>query len=93
MISHELHDAMDAWLRVDTWHTDHPLDEKRFFDALLVAESEGPRNFNVDHFSDVALELVEKYHPRLNQDFRDEQLTRKAISAETIMSYLQHSHR
>ncbi len=93
MISHELHAAMERWLRIDTWHTNHPLDEERFFDALLIAESEGPRNFNVDHFLDVAHELVEKHHPKFNAEFRDEVLSGKAISAETIMSYLQHSRR
>lgn len=29
-----MYEAMDSFLRVDTWHTNHPLDEQRFFKAL-----------------------------------------------------------
>jgi hypothetical protein len=33
----KLKTALDPWLRVDTWHTSHPLDEKRFHRALKSA--------------------------------------------------------
>lgn len=29
-----MYEAMDSFLRVDTWHTGHPFDEQRFFKAL-----------------------------------------------------------
>lgn len=29
-----MYEAMDSYLRVDTWHTPHPLDSRRFYAAL-----------------------------------------------------------
>lgn len=29
-----MYQAMDSYLNVDTWHTAHPLDDQRFYEAL-----------------------------------------------------------
>ena len=42
-----MYEAMDSFLKVETWHTSHPLDEQRFFTALsrIVRHPD----FNSDH--------------------------------------------
>lgn len=41
-----MYDAFDGFLRVDTWHTQHRLDEERFFRALRTVVERN--DFNPD---------------------------------------------
>lgn len=88
MISNELHSAIDRWARVSTWHTSHPSDDERLYDLVAAFESAGPPKFHPDEFMDVASELIRHYHPKLQEDFLDENLSTIAIAVEKILGYL-----
>lgn len=45
-MSGSIYEPFDNWLRVPTWSTSHPLDERRFDEAL--AEVQGLRDFTIE---------------------------------------------
>jgi hypothetical protein len=45
-----MYEAFDSYLNVDTWHTSHPLDGRRFFKALDRVINEP--NFNPDQMGE-----------------------------------------
>lgn len=88
MISTNFQTAIEKWIKADTWHTNHPSDDERFYDMLSVAESEGASNFDVGEFIDVTSALAQKHHPKMDKDFLSDNVHEKALQAEAIMAYL-----
>lgn len=55
--------ALDSWLRAETWHTPHAMDEKRFHRALKAAfDAVGPR-ITVEDFRLAIRNVLEERHP------------------------------
>ncbi|HEX5056777.1 MAG TPA: hypothetical protein VFX02_09790 [Gammaproteobacteria bacterium] len=62
---------LSEWIKVDTWHTGHPLDDKRFHKALSKVFSELGVRMNGGDFEEVLHELVDEYHPNWNQGHKE----------------------
>jgi hypothetical protein len=93
VISKELHSAIENWARASTWHTGHSSDDERFYDLVSIFEVAGPENYDPEAFMDVAGEMIRRHHPKLRQDFVDENLSSKVIAAEQILGYVAHRAR
>jgi hypothetical protein len=84
----KLKEALRSWMKVETWHTNHPLDDERFHKALKNAFSELGTNIDGGSFEKVIRELADEYHPNWDQSYKDEAVNEFAIRAEHIASYL-----
>lgn len=71
----------DEWLKVDTWHTSHPLDEKRFHKALERVFKEIQLMISCEQFENAISNVVQ-------QPLRKEEINRFASKAEYISSYI-----
>lgn len=81
-----MYQAFDNFLAVDTWHTTHPLDEKRFFRALdrIVRESA----FNADAMASYMREKVGISPNEEKDDSRAEAIDRYTSAAWAVRGYL-----
>lgn len=80
--------GFDSWVRVDTWDTGHPLDEKRFNLALKsCVEKCGPSLDGEDIYNAI-YQLARSYHPNVNAAVHEDSAQKFALKAEAICAYL-----
>ena len=84
----KLKEALRPWMRVDTWHTSHPLDEKRFHMALQNAFSTLGTAIDGGNIEEVMYELADEYHPDWEQGYKDKKIQSFSLQAEHIACYL-----
>lgn len=84
----KLKTALAPWLRVDTWHTSHPLDDERFHRALKSAFDSLGTSIAFDDFREAMEQLAKEHHPNFQANYRDELVEKFAQRAENIGSYL-----
>ncbi len=84
----KLKTSLAPWLRVDTWHTAHPLDDERFHHALKSAFDSLGTSITFDDFKESMEQLAKKHHPKLQACYRDVLVEKFAQRAEEIASYL-----
>lgn len=77
-----MYEALDSYLRIDTWHTPHPLDSRRFFQALhkIVAEP----GFSVEALRGYIQTKVEPSNPAFAQA-----IERRVEQAWAVREYLE----
>ncbi|WP_408951608.1 hypothetical protein [Lysobacter sp. Hz 25] len=85
---HELKTILDPWLRVDTWHTGHPLDEERFHKALHSAFVRLNTPIAHEYFKTAIIEQVNQRHPGFAPDFLEKEADELALTAERISYYV-----
>lgn len=62
-----MYTAFDAFLKQETWHTDHALDERRFYSALNAVvrhpdfRADAMRDYFREHVGPAAVEAFEPY--------------------------------
>lgn len=88
MGSKHLKEYLRPWVRVDTWHTTHPLDQERFHKALDYAFRGIGGPIDYDGAKDAIVDLANECHPNLNPEFVEEAADRYAQSVERISGYL-----
>jgi hypothetical protein len=81
MISTKFHSAIERWMSVDTWHTGHPSDDERFHEMLSVADEEGPSQFDVEGFIDVAKAFAQSHYPKVLPEEMDRRISDAALKA------------
>lgn len=82
-----LEKLLSPWLQVDTWHTEHILDDQRFHRALKQAYEELGLEI---HSGDVILAIenaLDKRSPELKEAY-SEAIKRYATKAQTIGWYV-----
>ncbi|GAB1618509.1 hypothetical protein [Pseudomonas sp. ITEM 17296] len=77
------------WLSVDTWHTRHPNDEERFYQALHVVFKKLGYSIAYEQFYDAIQAVIVERTPG-HELFRVKEIERFARRAEVIGSYLFH---
>lgn len=81
--------GLESWMKVDTWHTTHPLDEKRFHHALAVVFEENGYSITYDDFRSALLYLAAKLPSvKLVQEHLEQRIDDLAQKAEIIAGYL-----
>ncbi len=84
----KLSECLKPWMQVETWHTNHPSDEKRFNKSINHAFSELGENIHSSDFEEVISELAELTSPDMKESYREKLVTKYVIRAENIVSYL-----
>ncbi|WOB28163.1 MULTISPECIES: hypothetical protein [Xanthomonas] len=79
--------ALDPWMRVETWHTFHPLDEQRFHLALAAAFEVVGLPAEALEFETAMLALARKHHGEVMLHHIDA-IEAYAQLAENISFYL-----
>jgi hypothetical protein len=79
---------LEPWLKIDTWHTSHPLDEQRFHRALATAFREVGTPISFEDFKDAMTQLSRQYHPSLKAEFSQSQIEESAQTAENISLFV-----
>lgn len=89
MNSEELARALEPWMRIDTWHTSHPLDEQRFHKCLRTVEETFGTQVDYQDFKDAMEYIFESHHSaKLAIENFEQRIEEKAQQAEVIFSYL-----
>jgi len=83
-----LKELLSTWMKIDTWSTGHPLDDKRFNKALHSIFSEFGTSIDGGNISEVMNELADEHYPNLEQSYKENKIQDYAIRAEQIASYL-----
>lgn len=83
-----LANLLEPWMRAETWHTTHPLDQERFHKALANTIDQLGCQISYDEFKEAIELLFEKYHPEKNAESFESDIERHAASAENIASYI-----
>jgi hypothetical protein len=84
-----LKEMLRPWLSLSTWHTPHPLDERRFHQALKNAFVELGTQIALEDFMEAMDQLSAELHPNMQEEFRNELIDDFAKRAAEIASYLQ----
>ncbi|WNC95227.1 hypothetical protein RI103_38750 (plasmid) [Paraburkholderia sp. FT54] len=89
MADQRIIDAMRAWMQVDTWHTNHPMDEKRFHQALHEAFTAVGRPLSADDMLDALKELGQQLGRPVNDaQYFIPRIEERVRIAERIGEYL-----
>ena len=76
---------LDGWLRVSTWNTFHPADEKRFHKAvLLLMQSNGATGVDP---SKLKRHILETYQGKFEKSYLENIAERYADKYEAISSF------
>ena len=79
--------ALEPWMRVETWHTLHPLDEQRFHRALAAVFKVVGTPADALELENAMLELARERHGEVTQD-QLEIIDECAQLGESISLYL-----
>ena len=78
---------LKPWLRVDTWHTGHPMDDQRFHRALKAAFDELGVQISSDDFRKAIASCLKEHRPGDVGAFESD-IEEFAQRGEDIASYL-----
>lgn len=88
MNTDELAAVLHPWMVVETWHTGHPSDERRFHKALHGAFRDFGYSISYDDFKEAMQSIAMKRYPNFKSEYLNELIEEKALKAEIIGSYL-----
>lgn len=83
-----LKDTLSCWVAMDTWHTEHPCDDKRFNQSLQLALNQLGHPASVDIIRSAINELVNELHPNFDVDEATRVIKLYSTKAEAIGTYL-----
>lgn len=83
----KLTSSLKPWLAPETWHTGHPLDDKRFHRALKDSFDEQGVHISSDDFRQAIVLCLSDYRPGDVKAFAED-IEAFAQRAEDIASYL-----
>lgn len=84
----KLENCLEPWIRVQSWHTYHPLDKERFYKSLRVAIEELGPLIEYDDFVEAMTNLVKKHHPKMLSEYANEYIEKLSATAEGISQYV-----
>lgn len=86
--SPEVQAAFKGWVDVDTWHTTHPLDEKRFFRFVWTAAEALDRDEDISE-SAIEQAILERWRGKLDNEFLEERAREWASLYRTLLDFWQ----
>lgn len=84
----QLKACLAEWMKIPTWNTSHPLDEKRFHKALAAAFDEVGTDLEASAFEDVMAELAKESQPMWPAKDLNAAVNKFAERAANIAAYL-----
>jgi len=88
MTKDELKSHLEKWARIDTFHTTHPSDDKRFHEALESAFKQYGYGIGYDDAFDAIVELFRAHMPKYDKNEVERIADKKAAAIEHIAGYL-----
>ena len=82
MITPMARTALEGWLKTETWHTNHPLDERRFFRAVWAVIRQGGERPTEEDVEQMILD-----QGRLHSDFLKERARKYASLYVTLCDF------
>lgn len=83
-----LKNELRQWAQVETWHTNHPSDEKRFNQALNNVITKLGLHIHGSDLEEAIMTLTEETSPNMLQSEREKLVHSFLVKAENIISYL-----
>ena len=80
--------ALMPWIKVDTWTSGHPLDDKRFHQALSALFRDHGYALDGSEIAEAMTELTLELYPNWNEEHLNNEIDRYSLRAEHIASYL-----
>ncbi|RWX43488.1 hypothetical protein H206_01617 [Candidatus Electrothrix aarhusensis] len=84
----KLIELLKPWLQVETWHTSHPGDYKRYHTALKNVFSTLGTQLNAEQFSEAITVVVDDLYPKYEENYKENLIEKYAIRSECIAYYL-----
>lgn len=79
-------DGLDGWIGMETWHTPHPRDESRFYQAVYkVIKANNSNSISPDDISDY---ITSKFNGKLDGKFLDIRAKEAAERFEIISEFV-----
>ncbi|MDX7985994.1 hypothetical protein FE392_01400 [Xenorhabdus sp. 12] len=76
----------DSWLKVDTWHTGHPLDEERFLKSAYSALM-AKRDLHSETLREYIVNYVNEFS-KLNERFLEERADEYASKFDVLSEFV-----
>lgn len=83
-----LKEGLRPWIEVDTWHTEHSFDIKRFHKALMNIFHEHGSEIDSHQFKEAMSDLVDEYSPDLEGKHKELKIENYSQRAEYIVNYV-----
>lgn len=80
--------ALEPWIRVSTWHTNHPLDQARFHRALRSAFEVAGSSFDHERFIELVRDLLVQHQPGTSFEAHEDTIEEYARRVDVIAGYL-----
>lgn len=86
----QLTNFLRPWVQVDTWHTNHPCDDKRFHEAVKNAIDSYPEScLSYEDYKEAIESLVNEIYPeKYESTFIEDKIDKYSERADTISSYV-----
>lgn len=81
-------DALETWLKPSTWHTNHPLDEGRFYDFVFAAWTEKQGLWDEAYTREVITKTCLQWQPNHNKEDRARVIDNAMSKGTTILDFL-----
>jgi hypothetical protein len=89
-LKNKIYELIKPWAEIPTWHTSHPLDQKRFSKAIYALVTELGPNIDMDDFEKALREHAKDTPATLGSPEHWDSVIRKyALKADTIFTYEQ----
>ncbi|RZZ86968.1 hypothetical protein [Pseudoxanthomonas winnipegensis] len=83
--------ALDPWMKVQTWHTAHPLDEQRFHRAVAIACKTVGTPLDAYDIENAIMHLAEKHHGAFEGHHLYDAMDHYAQEAENLSMYVKNT--
>ncbi|AZR35234.1 MULTISPECIES: hypothetical protein [Xanthomonas] len=83
--------ALDPWMKVETWHTAHTLDEQRFHRAIAVACRTSGTALDAAEIEEAIMQLAKKYHGAFEGYHLYDAMDHYAQEAENLSMYVKNT--
>lgn len=83
----KIKNALEKWIKVQTWHTIHPLDMKRFHKSIQEILTYG-EPVDVEDFEIVMRDLINQYGPDMQPQYLEEKVGKFCAIYNNIYDYI-----
>jgi hypothetical protein len=83
-----VNDALDSWLRTNTWCKNHSLDTARFFEVVLAAWSESQKLWDEGEIRNSIVAKATNFHGKQASDLAHEVATERLTQGTLILEFL-----
>lgn len=84
--------ALNAWLQTETWHKNHPLDDRRFYDVVAAAWSANNSLWDESKVREMIVNIATETHGQEVKELAEQVASERVSQGTTILDYLSYRH-